>query len=132
MIKTRIAGTTAVFTLGLTALGGAVAAVAAPASAAPEATVTVDGTAMKGTAGPSVDDAGRVANELESATRGPNVTGVPGPGSAATKAHVLFPHEPAPHSDHNGQGHKGDNEMRPEPGQPQSFIGHTDTVHGRR
>ncbi|WP_019971671.1 hypothetical protein [Mycobacterium sp. 141] len=129
MIKTRIASTAAIFTFGLAALGGAV--FAAPASAAPETTVTVDGTAMKGTAGPSVEDAGRVANELESATRGPNVTGVSAPGSAATKVHVLFPHDPAPHSDHNGQGHKGGNETRPEPGQPPSSIGHTDTVHGR-
>jgi hypothetical protein len=35
MIKTRIAGTAAVFTFGLAALGGAVVAIAAPANAAP-------------------------------------------------------------------------------------------------
>lgn len=35
MIKTRIAGTAAVFTFGLASLGGAVVAIAAPANAAP-------------------------------------------------------------------------------------------------
>ena len=35
MVKTRIAGTTTVFTFGLAALGGAVVAIAAPANAAP-------------------------------------------------------------------------------------------------
>jgi hypothetical protein len=40
MIKTRFAGTAAVFTFGLAALGGTVVAIAAPANAAPSASGT--------------------------------------------------------------------------------------------
>ena len=107
MITTRIATAAAILTFGLAGLGGAVVAIAAPAHAD---TVRVDGTSMTGTAGPAVEDAGSIPHELEAATRGPNVTDVPAPGSAATGHHILFPHNPAPHSDHDGQGHKGTNQ----------------------
>jgi hypothetical protein len=108
MIKTRIAGTAAIFTFGLAALGGTVVAIAAPANAE-------TGTSMTGTAGPAVANAREVSDELEGATRGPNVSPVPAPGSAATQQHELFPHSPAPHSDHDGQGHKGSNEEQHKP-----------------
>ena len=102
MIKTRIAGTAAIVTFGLAALGGTVVAIAAPANAE---------TSMTGTAGPAVADASRVPDELQGATRGPNVSPVPAPGSAAPQQHVPVPHSPAPHSEHNGQGYKGSNEQ---------------------
>jgi hypothetical protein len=110
MIRTRIATTAALFTFGLASLGGIVVAIAAPANADAETTTTVDGTAMTGTASQAVDDARKVPNELEDATRGSDVTSVPTPGSASTGVHLPFPHNPAPHSDHEGQGHKGSNE----------------------
>lgn len=112
MITTRIATAVAVavVTFGLAALGGTVVAIAAPAHAE-TAVVTVDGTHMDGTAGPAVDEAREIPTELESQTRGPDVNPVPAPGSAATQKHVPFPHNPAPHSEHNGQGHKGANEQ---------------------
>jgi hypothetical protein len=111
MITTRIATAAAILTFGLAGLGGAVVAIAAPAHADTATTTHVDGTPMTGTAGPAVEDAGQITNELESATRGPNVAAVPAPGSAATQQHVPFPHNPAPHGDHDGQGHKGSNEQ---------------------
>jgi hypothetical protein len=109
VIRTHIAA--AVLALGLAGLGGAVVAVAAPAHAETETVTRVDGTAMDGTAGPAVDDARQVPETLADATRGPEVSPVPAPGSAATQRHVPFPHNPAPHSEHNGQGHKGSNEL---------------------
>ena len=84
MITTRIATAAALLTFGLAGLGG--------------------------TAGPAVGDASQITDELEAATRGPNVTPVPVPGSATTEQHVAFPLDPAPHSKHAGQGHKGTNE----------------------
>jgi hypothetical protein len=111
MIKTRIASTAALFTFGLASLGGIVVAIAAPANADAQTTTTVDGTAMTGTAGQAVDDAREVPEELEGATRGPDVAPVPAPGGATTQMHVPFPHNSAPHSEHDGQGHKGGNEL---------------------
>jgi hypothetical protein len=108
MIKIRIASAAAVFTFGVAALGGTVVAIAAPANAETGSTSSVDGTSMTGTAGPSLDDARKVSDELQDATRGPNVTSVPAPGTAATQEHVPFPH--TPHSPHEGQGHKGSND----------------------
>ena len=108
MIKTRIAGTAALFAFGLASLGGAAVAIAAPAHADTATTSSVDGTSMTGTAATAVADARKVPAELEDATRGSDVTHVPAPGSAASEAHVPFPH--APHSPHEGQGHKGSNE----------------------
>jgi hypothetical protein len=119
MINTRIAGTAAVFTFGLAALGGTVAAIAASANAETDTTSASDGTSMTGTAGPAVGDARRVSDELEDATRGPSSVHVPAPGSAATGVHVPFPH--TPHSPHEGQGHKGSNET-PQPHKPQSIV----------
>ena len=110
MITTRIATAAAILTFGLAGLGGAVVAIAAPAHADTTTTIQVDGTPMTGTAGPAVEDAATIPNELETATRGPNVTAVPAPGSAATGQHLAFPHDIAPHGDHAGQGHKGTNE----------------------
>ena len=120
MIKTRIASAAAVFTFGLAALGGTVVAIAAPANAETNTTSSSSSSqtsgdkftpeeTLPGTAGPADADARHIPDELEDATRGPNVANVPAPGSAATMEHVLFPHEPAPHSDHDGQGHKGSN-----------------------
>jgi hypothetical protein len=111
MITTRIATAAAILTFGLAGLGGTVVAIAAPAHADTATITQVDGTSMTGTAGPAIEDADTIPNELEGATRGPNVTAVPAPGSAATQQHVPFPHNPAPHSDHEGQGHKGSNEQ---------------------
>jgi hypothetical protein len=113
MSTTRFACAAAILTFGFTALGGTVLALAAPASAETEIVTHVDGTAMDGTAGPAVDDARAIPEELADATRGPEVTPVPTPGGAATQRHDLFPHSPAPHSEHNGQGHKGSNEPQP-------------------
>ena len=113
MIKTRIAAAAAIFSFGLAAVGGAVVAVAVPANAETPAAVQVDGTSMIGTAGQAVGDARMVSEELAGATRGPDVTPVSAPGSAATRDHTLFPHNPAPHSDHDGQGHKGSNQPQP-------------------
>lgn len=110
MIKTRIAAAAAIFAFGFAGLGAAVVTIAAPAHADTE-TVKVDGTTMAGTAGPAVEDADQIPNALEGATRGPNVTAVPEPGIAAEMQHVPFPHDHAPHSDHQGQGHKGENEQ---------------------
>jgi hypothetical protein len=110
MIKTRIAGAAAILAFGLAGLGGTLVAIAAPAHADTD-TVVVDGTSMIGTAGAAVQDADRIPNELEAATRGSDVTAVPAPGSAATEVHVAFPLNAAPHSDHDGQGHKGGNEQ---------------------
>jgi hypothetical protein len=119
MIKTRIASTAALFTFGLAALGGTVVAIAAPASADTGTTSSSSSQtsgdkvtpeeALPGTAGPADAEARQIPDELEGATRGPNAASVPAPGSAATAEHILFPHEAAPHSDHNGQGHKGSN-----------------------
>lgn len=115
MITTRIATAAALVTFGLASLGGAVIAIAAPANA--DTGIQVDGTTMTGTAGPAVQDARTIPVELEGATRGPDVNQVPAPGSAATRVHHVFPNNPAPHSDHDGQGHKGGNE-RPHPKMP--------------
>ena len=111
MITSRIAAAAALLTFGLAGLGGTVVAIAAPAHADTATTTQVDGTSMTGTAGPAIQDASSVSNELQAATRGPNVAAVPAPGSAATVQHLPFPHDAAPHSDHNGQGHKGSNEQ---------------------
>jgi hypothetical protein len=111
MIKTRVASAAAIFSFGVAALGGAVVAVAAPASADTQPIVQVEGTSMTGTAGPAVNDARVVSEELATATRGPGVATVPAPGSAAVQDHTPFPHNAAPHSEHNGQGHKGSNEL---------------------
>lgn len=111
MITTRIATAAAILSFGLAGLGGTVVALAAPAHADTATITHVDGTPMTGTAGAAVQDAGQITDELEGATRGPNVTAVPTPGSTATEAHVAFPVEPAAHSDHAGQGHKGSNEQ---------------------
>ena len=108
MIRTRIATTAALLTFGLASLGGIVVAIAAPANADAETTTSVDGTSMTGTAGQAVDDAQKIPDALQDATRGPNVTSVPAPGSTATGEHVLFPL--TPQSPHEGQGHKGSNE----------------------
>ena len=110
MIRTRIATTAALVTFGLASLGGIVVAIAAPANADTD-TTTVDGTAMTGTAGQAVNDAREVPTELAEATRGADVASVPTPGSTATGVHIAFPNTPAPHSEHNGQGHKGSNEL---------------------
>jgi hypothetical protein len=131
MIKTRIASAAALFTFGLAALGGTVVAIAAPANAETPTTtssssqtsgdkVTPDET-LPGTAGPADAEARQIPDALEDATRGPNVGDVPAPGSAATTEHVLFPHEPAPHSEHDGQGHKGSND-RPESHTPHATM----------
>ena len=111
MITTRIATAAALLTFGLAGLGGTVVALAGPAHA--DTATLVDGTTMTGTAGPAVGDASQITNELEAATRGPNVTPVPVPGSATTEQHVAFPLDPAPHSEHAGQGHKGTRAPRP-------------------
>jgi hypothetical protein len=108
MITTRIATAAALLTFSLAGLGGAVVAIAAPAQA--DTVTHIDGTTMTGTAGPAVQDASQITDELQEATRGSNVASVPAPGSAATAVHVTFPHNAAPHSDHDGQGHKGSNE----------------------
>jgi hypothetical protein len=111
MITTRIATAAAILTFGLAGLGGTVVAIAEPAHADTATITQIDGTPMTGTAGPAVEDADTIPHELEDATTGPNVTAVPAPGSAATQQHVPFPHSSAPHSDHEGQGHKGSNEQ---------------------
>jgi hypothetical protein len=111
MITTRIATAAAILTFGLTGLGATVVAIAAPAHADTATITHVDGTPMTGTAGPAVEDADTIPHELEDATRGPDVTAIPTPGSATTQQHVPFPHNAAPHSDHDGQGHKGSNEQ---------------------
>ena len=111
MITTRIATAAAILTFGLAGLGGTVVAIAAPAHADTATITHVDGTLMTGTAGPAVEDADTIPDELQDATRGPNVASVPTPGSAATQQHAPFPHDPAPHGDHEGQGHKGSNEQ---------------------
>jgi hypothetical protein len=110
MITTRIATAAAILTFGLAGLGGTLVAIAAPAHADTTTITHVDGTSMTGTAGPAVEDAATIPNALEDATRGPNVTAVPAPGTAATEQHAAFPHSTAPHGDHEGQGHKGSNE----------------------
>ena len=110
-ITTRIATAAALVAFGLAGLGGAVVAIAAPAHADTAITTQVDGTSMTGTAGAAVQDADTIPHELEDATRGPNVSAVPAPGTAATQQHLPFPHDAAPHSEHNGQGHKGSNEQ---------------------
>jgi hypothetical protein len=110
MITTRIATAAAILSFGLAGLGGAVVAIAAPAHADTATVTQIHGTAMTGTAGPAVQDASQIPDELADATRGPDVAAVPTPGSAATTVHTPFPHNPAPHSEHNGQGHKGSNE----------------------
>ncbi|MFC7673700.1 hypothetical protein ACFQWH_11500 [Mycolicibacterium sp. GCM10028919] len=107
MIRTRIVTTAALVAFGLASFGGV--AIAAPAQA--DTVTTVDGTHMTGTAGQAVEDAREVPDEIEAATRGTNVSSVPAPGSAATQEHVAFPLNPAPHSEHNGQGKKGSNDM---------------------
>lgn len=129
MIKTRIATAATIFTFGLAALGGTVLAIAAPAHADTD-TVQVDGTHMTGTAGSAVNDARSVPEQLEDATRGPDVTRVPAPGSATTQEHIPFPHNPAPHADHDGQGHKGGNE-KPHAHEPHSSMGVPAPVHTR-
>ena len=93
-------------------------AIAAPANAETPATSSSGGTSMTGTAGPAVAQARQVSDELQDATRGPNVVHVPAPGSAATREHVPFPQ--TPHNPHEGQGHKGSNE-KPQPHKPQSI-----------
>ncbi len=111
MITTRIATAAAILTFGLAGLGGTVVAIAASAHADTATITQVDGTPMTGTAGPAVEDASTITHALEDATRGPNVTAVPAPGSANTQHHAPFPHDSAPHGDHEGQGHKGSNEQ---------------------
>ena len=111
LITTRIATAAALVAFGLAGLGGTLVAIAAPAHADTATVTQVDGTSMTGTAGAAVQDADTIPHELEDATRGPHVTSVPTPGSAATQQHLPFPHDAAPHSEHNGQGHKGSNEQ---------------------
>lgn len=129
MITTRIATAAALFTFGIASLGGAVVAIAAPAHADTD-TTTVDGTAMIGTAGPAVEDAREIPAELEAATRGPDVAAVPAPGSAVTRVRLLFPDDAAPHSEHNGQGHKGSNELA-HPHSPHSKVTAAAPIHSR-
>jgi hypothetical protein len=135
MIKTRIAATAAFITFGLASFGGAIVAVAAPANADDDAvttnSTTVYGTAMTGTAGQSVTDARQIPEELADATRGPDVNGVPAPGATATGVHLPFPNNPAPHSEHNGQGHKGSNEA-PTPQRPHSNVPVPEPIHSKR
>ncbi|AKK28193.1 hypothetical protein [Mycobacterium sp. EPa45] len=111
MIKNRIASAAAIVTFGLAAFGGTVVAIAAPANAETPGAVQVEGTDMTGTAGQAVEDARAIPEELADATRGPDVAAIPAPGSAAAQEHTLFPRDAAPHSEHNGQGHKGSNEQ---------------------
>ena len=110
MITTRIATAAAILTFGLAGLGGTVVAIAAPAHADTATITQVDGTSVTGTAGAAIEDAAAIPHALEDATRGHDVTAVPAPGTAATQAHIPFPHNPAPHSDHEGQGHGGSNQ----------------------
>jgi predicted secreted Zn-dependent protease len=110
MITTRIATAVALLTFSLAGFGATVVAIAAPARAETTSVTQIHGTAMTGTAGPAIEDASQIPDELQDATRGPDVTAVPTPGSAATQQHLPFPHDAAPHSEHNGQGHKGTNE----------------------
>jgi hypothetical protein len=133
MIKTRIAATAAFITFGLASLGGVVVAIAAPANADADTinSTTVDGTAMTGTAGQAVDDARQVSEQLADATRGPDVTGVPLPGATATGVHLPFPNNPAPHSEHDGQGHKGSNEQ-PTAQRPHANVSVPEAIHGKR
>ena len=127
MNKNRIAATAAFLTFGLASLGGIVVAIAAPANADAD-TTTVDGTTMTGTAGQAVNDAREIPDELADATRGSDVTSVPTPGSAATGVHLPFPNNPAPHSEHNGQGHKGSNEQA-QPHRPHSNVTVPEPIH---
>ena len=128
MIKTRIATTAALITFALAALSGILIAIATPANA--DASTTVDGTTMAGTAGQAVNDARAVAEELATATRGPDVARVRAPGGAATQLHVTFPYSAAPHSEHNGQGHKGSNEM-PHAHRPHANVAVPEPIRGR-
>lgn len=125
MVKTHIASAAALFTFGLAALGGTVVAVAVPANAATGTATSSSETSgdkfvpeatLPGTAGPADVEAREIPDELEDATRGPNATNVPAPGSAATQEHVPFPH--TPHSVHEGQGKKGGNNTRHPHGRP--------------
>jgi hypothetical protein len=111
LITSRIATAAALVAFGLAGLGGTLVAVAAPAHADTATITQVDGTSMTGTAGAAVQDADTIPHELEDATRGPSVTAVPAPGSAANQQHLPFPHQTAPHGEHEGQGHKGTNEQ---------------------
>jgi hypothetical protein len=86
---------------------------------------------MTGTAGPAVDDARAIPQQLEDAGRGADVTGVPTPGASATGRHLPFPYSPTPHSDHDGQGHKGANNQ-PNPQRPHSNVTVPEPIHGRR
>ncbi len=115
MIKNRIAGAAALLTFGFAAFGGIAVAISAPAHADADTSSQTSGDMFapgenfSGTAGAAVADAKEVSDDLQAATRGPNVSPVPAPGSAATQAHDVFPRQAAPHSEHNGQGHKGGN-----------------------
>lgn len=98
MIKTRIASAAAVLTFGLAALGGTVVAIAAPANAETGTTSSSGSTSTSGTASTS-DKSGHdrapAENKFEPAK------------------HESFPS--APHSPHEGHGHKGSNEPHSHP-----------------
>ena len=118
MITTRIATAAAILTFGLAGLGGTIVAIAAPAHADTAIITQIDGTPMTGTAGPAVEDADTIPHELEDATRGPNVTTVPAPGTAATQTHIPFPHNSCPAQRPRGSGPQGQQRAAQQPLNP--------------
>ncbi|MUL67853.1 hypothetical protein BOO86_25500 [Mycobacterium sp. CBMA 234] len=104
MIKTNIASAAAVFAFGLTALSGAVVALAAPATADTQVTSPPSDTSAPGTAS-------KPAKGHQDAATPADVTAA-GNRSEPTP-HQLFPTKP--HSPHEGQGHKGDREQHANP-----------------
>lgn len=96
MIKTRIATTAALFSFGLASFGGVVVAIAAPAHADAETTITVDGTAMDSTAGQAVDDARSISGELEDATRARTSRACPPPAVPPPASTSPSPHSGQP------------------------------------
>jgi len=111
MIKTRIAGTAALFTFGLAALGG-IAAATAHAD-------TQDGNVMTPTAEQSIENARTAFDQQLDAARDGNGVNVPAPGSAEAVRHQAFPE--TPHGPYTGKPNphdRGEDAAHPHSPQP--------------
>ena len=118
MITTRIATAAAILTFGLAGLGGTVVAIAAPAHADTATITHVDGTPMTGTAGPAVEDAGSIPDELRGRDPRPQRRRRPRPRQRRHPAPRPVPPQPRPAQRPRGPGPQGQQRTTQQPLNP--------------